>query len=514
MANREQPRTDHAPLVLFDAVTLRVGGEDVFPDTTWSIGRDEQWAVIGPNGCGKSTLLRAISGEIPVSRGEIKYRFAGNAVRAFDIVPPSGAIGYVSTEQHRALVTQAIEYHQARWSHADGKPPTQVSEILWGERCETRSRADQRLLKRLDIRHLVTRGIQTLSNGEMRKVLIARALIRRPKLLVLDDPFAGLDHGTRKRLMSLLCALMDGGCRIVIATPRFEEIPSRVTHLLLVLNQRVVLQAPKRRVLKDPAVTQMKDPPLKPIARPALVWRVLSRGSRNVGPVLVEMHNVNVVYDDAAILRNVSWIIRRGEAWVLRGPNGAGKTTLLSLILGDNPQVYANDVRLFGIQRGSGESLWEIRKHIGWFAPELQFHYCGDATCFEVVASGLYDTVGLYHENSPRERRAVRQWMNNMGAWALADEPFGGLPDHLQRMVLLARALVKEPPLLILDEPCQGLDTAHRHTVLNILDRIARRPESTIVYVTHHADEIPSSFTHELLMLKGKVTHAGRRRAK
>jgi len=235
-------------------------------------------------------------------------------------------------------------------------------------------------------------------------------------------------------------------------------------------------------------------------------------GRRAAGTPLVEIAGASVSYDKTSVLRRVSWTVRSGQNWVLRGRNGAGKSTLISLITADNPQAYANDIRLFGRQRGSGESIWEIKEQIGWMAPELQFHYYGEVSCYEVVCSGLYDTVGLYRERSRREDRAVRQWMENLEVQAWADEPFGALSDGQQRLVLLARALVKEPPLVILDEPCQGLDPAHRQRVLAILDQVAREPQSTVIYVTHHHAEIPASFGHELRLHRGRATYCGARR--
>ena len=223
----------------------------------------------------------------------------------------------------------------------------------------------------------------------------------------------------------------------------------------------------------------------------------------------MEIAGASVTYDKTQVLRRVSWTVRSGQNWVLRGRNGSGKSTLISLITADNPQAYANDIRLFGRQRGSGESIWEIKEQIGWMAPELQFHYYGEVSCYEVVCSGLYDTVGLYRERSRREDRAVRQWMENLEVQAWADEPFGALSDGQQRLVLMARALVKEPPLVILDEPCQGLDPVHRQRVLAILDQVAREPHSTLIYVTHHRAEIPASFGHELRLHRGRAAYCG-----
>jgi len=212
------------------------------------------------------------------------------------------------------------------------------------------------------------------------------------------------------------------------------------------------------------------------------------------------LRNVTVRYGDSVILRDVDWTIRAGESWALLGPNGSGKTTLLSLILGDHPQVYNNDVVLFGQQRGSGESVWDIKKNIGCVSPELHLHFNDSATCFEVVGSGFFDTVGLFQPLSARQRAVARSWLARFQLLEFANRPLFSLSAGLQRMVLLARALVKKPRLLILDEPCQGLDFAHRKLFVQAADALIRAGTATVAYVTHRPDEIPPSI-HRVLRL-------------
>jgi molybdate transport system ATP-binding protein len=213
---------------------------------------------------------------------------------------------------------------------------------------------------------------------------------------------------------------------------------------------------------------------------------------------LARLRNATVRYGDTVILRNINWTVRAGESWALLGPNGSGKTTLLSLILGDNPQVYTNDIVVFGRPRGGGESVWEIKKHIGWVSPELHLHFNDSATCFEVVASGFYDTVGLFQPPTARQRTAARRCLARFQLLEFARAPLFSLSAGLQRMVLLARALVKRPRLLILDEPCQGLDSAHRNSFVRAVDALIRARAATIIYVTHRPDEIPPSIHHVL----------------
>jgi len=249
------PVTD-LPLLRLRNVTLRVRGENTFPDTTWTLARGEQWLVVGGTGSGKSTLLRAICGDVPVARGEIEYGLDGRRLREGDF--DEGAIEMVSLEEHRRLVAEAMDYHQARWSPVGEREPVSVRDLVFAGRGSRRRWRELATL--LEIGDLLGRGIGSLSNGEMRKVLLARALLAAPKLLILDNPFAGLDTESRRKLRSVLHQLMGDGIPILLATARLDEIPRRVTHLLCVEAERVVAQGRRRAVLTSPAGRRLAHP--------------------------------------------------------------------------------------------------------------------------------------------------------------------------------------------------------------------------------------------------------------
>jgi molybdate transport system ATP-binding protein len=217
------------------------------------------------------------------------------------------------------------------------------------------------------------------------------------------------------------------------------------------------------------------------------------------------MKDVSVGYKGVQVLEQVDWTVRQGENWALLGPNGAGKTTLLSLILGDNPQAYANDITLFGKRRGSGESIWDIKAHIGWVAPELHLYYPKHVSCSDVVCSGFFDSIGHYHKYSTQQHETAMAWMRRLGVEQYADLNFGELSEGEQRLVLITRALVKEPELLVLDEPCQGLDARHRDQVLQAVEGIGNHLNTSGIYVTHHLDALPSIITHVLRLEEGRV---------
>jgi molybdate transport system ATP-binding protein len=320
-----------------------------------------------------------------------------------------------------------------------------------------------------------------------------RAVLRGPRLLVLDDPFGGLDVGFCQELHLVLDRLARGGTTLVMTAAREEEIPACITHLLRVDNSRIMAQE-RSTIRVDVGNPQRR-----------MAGALVSAASAGAGEAIVEMRAVTVRYGETIILDHVDWTVRKGEHWALLGPNGAGKSTLLSLLLADNPQAYANDIRLFGRQRGSGESIWEIKARVGWVAPELLAHYQPSWRSLDVVLSGFHASMGLFRDCTAEEIERGRQALSTLGLGSAADRPLLELSQGAQRLVLLARALVANPELLVLDEPCQGLDALHTRQATSAVDRVARVGRACIIYVTHHEEEIPSCITRVLRLKAGRV---------
>jgi molybdate transport system ATP-binding protein len=216
------------------------------------------------------------------------------------------------------------------------------------------------------------------------------------------------------------------------------------------------------------------------------------------------MNHVRIQYGDRIILKDLDWTVKNGERWALSGENGAGKSTLLSLVCADNPQSYACDIALFDNPRGSGESIWDIKKHIGYVSPEMHRAYQKDLPAIRIVASGLHDSVGLYVKPAPGDYDICRWWMDIFSLKDMYERPFLKLSSGEQRLVLLARAFVKDPELLILDEPLHGLDNRNRQLVKDIIDAFCLRQNKTMIMVTHYKEELPKCITNEIYLKKNK----------
>jgi molybdate transport system ATP-binding protein len=489
--------------------------------------RDEHWAILGANASGKSLLADAVRGRLPLAQGELRYHF-----RAPPGLTPEEAIGHVSFEVRKGEAHD--EVMQSRWNSLEEESGLRVRDFLAYERVmeanpfEVTDRHEQgrrrferqrrRAVGLLRVGPFLERTLISLSNGERQRVELARALCHSLRLLILDDPFAGLDRGMREHFGHLLERLMRTRLRVLLITTRLEDLPPQVTHLLCVDRCRVVAAGTRAEIeCRDARCTAPEASATRPECRlqPALGGQSSIGHTRVVvrakpakagvpgGCELVRLRDVTVRYGRSTILEGIDWTVRAGQSWALLGPNGSGKTALLSLILGDNPQAYSNEVVVFGRRRGNGESIWEIKRRIGSVSPELHLHFNDAMTGFEVVLSGFHETVGLFHQPTARQRALARQWLTRFGLIQFAHSPLFALSAGSQRMLLLARALVKGPQLLLLDEPCQGLDSAHRQVFVKAVDDLVRDGAVTAVYVTHREDEIPRSIRRVLRLGRG-----------
>ena len=417
---------------------------------TLDIRRGEQVALVGENASGKSRLASVFAGRTGAKYISFRDSYGSYGDRSF--------------------------FMQQRWNlfTLEGDPPS-AGEALRQEAAESKDPEAallrvHELTSLFSMEQLLDKPLVTLSSGELRKYQLTRALLGGPEILVVDNPYMGLDPRTRALLTDLFAALA-ASMTIVLVLSRPAEIPSFITHVIPVVEGKA----------------EEKEP------REAYLDRVLP-------PAVIRLRNVTIRYGGRIILDSLNWTVRKGEHWALTGANGSGKSTLLSLINADNPQAYAHDIELFGRPRGSGETIWDIKRRIGFVSPELHRAFRLDAPALDIVTSGHFDTEGLFRHPSAEQREIARRWMEEFGIGELADRPFLRISSGEQRLCLVARAFVKDPPLYILDEPLQGLDEPQRQHVKTLLDRYCGAPGKTLVMVTHYPEEYPGCIDHSLTL--------------
>jgi len=463
-----------------DKITTRVRDRFILKDTSWKIREGESWAVIGPNGSGKTSLTRVVAGELPVIYGE-RVRRKGLVLKR--------DVAVVSFEFHRKLLDRETVREASRFF--SGKIFEITTPRMVIQEDGDSNPVSWAFLKHVglaDIETLLDRNLVRLSTGEVRKILIARALLKRPKILILDEPFEGLDSLSREQLEKTINLLVQNKVLVIMVTHRLDAVPSKITHVICLKDNRVVAKGPRNSILTPEWLADLY--------RPLRGWKgndSLPVGKAERAPAeLIRMKNVTVKFNGQPVFHGLDWCVRRGENWMISGPNGAGKTTLLSLISGDNPQAYSNEIYLFGTRRGTGESIWDIKRRIGLVSLEFQMAYRKDISVEEVILSGFFDSAGLYRRPSSLQKETAEEWIRSLGIGALEKEVFTRLSFGEQKMALIARAMVKSPLLLILDEPCQGLDPVNRRLVLDVIDRIGSERRTGLLYVTHHPEEEPA----------------------
>lgn len=488
------------PFITLDNITVRLRDRWLLDNTSWQISRGQNWVIWGPNGAGKSTLAKVLLGYVAVVQGRVHRHYE----KEFPPESARKAIALVSSEQYHNLYQRERLLDEMR--HFSGRLDTVTSAgDLVGTPGDTLppSGAGHGWLdiqEQLNLAGLLSKPIEALSSGEMRKLLIARALAAKPLLLIMDEPFNGLDANARQDLMEMMDQLAATGTQMVLITHRPSEIPGAFTHVLHLEEGQVVWQGAKIAFLDH--LTQRGG---QPKTQTSIASSPQIQSADRPGETLIEVHRATVRYNDTVVLDQVDWMVHAGENWALVGPNGAGKSTLLKLITGDNLQGYANKLVLFGHRKGAGQSVWEIKAHIGYVGDELQARYQKHMSGFDVVCSGFFDSVGLYRLATAEQKQAARQWIHRLELADLAEQPVTQLSFGQQRLILIARAMVKSPRLLILDEPCNGLDETHRARLLSLLDTIGRSSTANLLYVSHRSEEVPTCITHRLELAVGRV---------
>lgn len=434
-------------------------------------------AVIGKNGSGKSTL-----GNI-IAKGRYAY---GNRLSFSEGISRIKMLAFTDIHSFTGIDVQSF---QQRMEATANDYVLTVEEIF---RDFIHSPEWMKYSEVFRLKNVEKKKINYLSSGELRKLLLIYALCDSPELLILDNPYIGLDTQSRKDFDEAIVRMRDNGVSVVLLLCDANDIPDYIDSIIemdgcrigrpITEKEEITHLLSRKRLIGE---YQDQTLPEKPSPR-------LYAGCE----VVFAINDGHARYGDKKIFENFNWTVRRGECWSLSGPNGSGKSLLLSMICADNPQGYSNNITLFDRRRGSGESIWEIKDAIGYVCPEMQLYFKSHDTVSEIIVQGMRNSLNRYKKSTEEEKAIAEGWMDLLEIRQLTDRKFYELSSGEQRIVLLARAFAKQPELLVLDEPLHGLDHRHKEIVKGLISKMVKTCGTTLIFVSHYDSDLPECITH------------------
>jgi molybdate transport system ATP-binding protein len=478
---------EHDFLLALSGCDVRLGSSAVLREVDLTLRPGRHLAVLGRNGAGKSTLLRLLLGEVHPAQSVDPASGLVQAGRRV-VRPAARPLLLVAAEQQDAYVRRGVDLTGLEvactgpqgvflpFRHFSGV------ELSRGREALDMARAG----------HLAGRAVAAMSRGELRRVLVARALAARPGVLLLDEALDGLDRSSRPDLLAALEAAAKSGATLVVAAHRFEDIPGCVADAVLLEDGRITATGEPRQLLPGPGV--------------AATTSVTRSPSGPLPDFLARIERATVVRGGRPVLADLDWTISPGQAWAVLGDNGAGKSTLLSLLTAELWPQPGGRVSWFG--RTGPRDVWEVRRDLGLVSPELQAAYAYDVPALDLVLSGFAWSMGLYEDPSPEQAAAGRRAILRVGLAGLEERPIRSLSYGQLRRLLVARALVHEPRLLLLDEAAAGLDAPARAELLATLEDVSAAGTG-LACVAHRPGDLPACITHALVLEAGRTVYCG-----
>jgi len=465
------------PFITFTNYLPRTPYRVLNQPVTWQINEGEVWAIIGLNGTGKSWFMSLLRGNMPAMSGSVEYHFLEDERQRLGdtFLWPEKFIQHVGFQSVYSMSDFKQMYYQQRFNATEAEWAPLVSDLF-------SSAIPENLVKVLNLGPLMNRRLIHLSSGELRRLVIAKSAMANPRLMVFDNPFIGLDVAMRSQIDQLYSSFGQSGVQTIFISPSMRELPSSVSHLILFDKNGNVAYVGERGACPEWSGTD---------AVPSVDWSTIPPITTIDCDQIVNMNDIEISYGNQVVQQHLSWTVKRGEKWALLGHNGSGKSTLLSYIFADNPQAYAKNISLFGRRRGTGETIWEIKKRIGYTSSEMHLYYREQCSCQKVVRSGFFDSIGLFRKCTEAQEKIADLVMNSLDIQYLADVNFLNASAGEQRMVLFARALVKNPEVLILDEPFHGLDDRNKRICIKAVNDFCQQGNKTLIFVTHNRVDIP-----------------------
>ena len=459
----------------------------ILENFNWEISSGECWMLGGLSGSGKTTLAKIISGEVRNFEGKADINFDENSNLPKKVLYVSNWFQFSNLEGDRNF------YYQQRYNQqAKNDTLTVFAELNhFGKEENLDFRILESYLEPFGFENFKNQQLIELSSGEHKKLQLLKALWLKPQVLIIDQPYTGLDVKSRQFLNQAFDDLIQENVTLILIN-NDDEYSKSVQYFVEVDNRKLV----RRNSPKDFSKGEERIPKSLPF--------FLQNNQENEQESLIKLENINISYGEKQVLKNIDWEVHSGEQWLLQGHNGSGKSTLLSLLNGDHPQAYANEIHLFGQKRGSGESIWDIKEKIGMISPELHWYFDMNANVGQTIASGFFDSMSLYQKLSFDQQQQLEQILYFFDLKDDKSKKLSTLSLGKQRLALLARTLIKKPKLLILDEPCQGMDNQQTKNFNKVIDDLAGQGQS-LIYVGHFESQLPKKLSHKLVLENGTI---------
>ncbi|WP_197091601.1 ATP-binding cassette domain-containing protein [Sphingobacterium endophyticum] len=475
-----------AAKVQINNLAISYGSNSILSDLSWTIEPNENYVLAGKSGSGKTTLAKAIAGLI-TGNGEVNVEFNAESKPLPEVIYVSNWYQFTNLEGDRNF------YYQQRYNRHQGNDTLTVkAELLHFANKEKLDLKDiQQKIVAMGFGHTMDSQLIELSSGEHKKLQLLKSLWLKPQLLIIDEPYTGLDKQSRIELNIWLDELVNEGVQLIIIS-NDSQLPTAINRFAHVVDGKL------EKVDSFDEIHQDENRKQKEL--PSFLQKLPETNFNSIA----DLKDIIIRYGDKVVLNKVSWKVDVGEKWLLQGPNGSGKSTLLSLINGDHPQSYGLDIELFGKKRGSGESIWDIKQKIGMISPEMHWYFDQNATVWHTLASGFYDSIGWFIDVKFQEKKQIEELMDFFDLTEHKDQLLHTLPLGKQRLAMLARSIIKNPPLLVLDEPCQGLDAQQARYFNDVVDELCQHGK-TLIYVGHYESQLPSCIEKRIVLEKGEV---------
>ncbi len=480
--------------IVLEQVSIAIGNTPILKDINWTIESGQHWIITGNTSVGKTVLAGALAQRHRMIAGKRSYPFLGENPTFDERQAAIQIISFMDTSRLFRSVN-AVHYYQQRFNAFDSDGHLTVRQYLEDGGFDLNPH--QELFRAIGIQDLLDLERIKLSSGQTRKMLLAKVMLRQPKILIIDNPYIGLDKGSRQVLNELLDTLVNQRDMTLILSGHYQNLPSCITHRMHLSKEAKYQQAALSAFpLADLSAEVDQD------ALASISAHFHQKHYPESFSDILRFEDIHIRYGNKDILDHLSWRVKEGEKWVVMGSNGSGKSTLLSLIYGDNPQAYAHEIYLFDKRRqGGGESIWDLKKRIGFTSPELHAYFDQDLNAEQVVLTGLTDTFVIRQRPSETQRAFAKELFQYFGLEEKLLTPFDQLSTGTQRLLFFMRALVKAPPVLLLDEPFQGLDAPSVFRCKILLNSLLTE-KHTLIFISHFKHELPDCVELELALEK------------